>query len=461
MNTSILNDRLVHRSHIRRITAAFLLTVILAPTLFAGAPNLINYQGRVTGGGSPIADGSYSAQFSFFNSSVGGTLLWQESANITTTEGLFTRVLGSVTPIPDSLFPKNEQVWLEVTVNGQLQSPRTQVLASGFSLAVNTVDNASGGRLSSSLGLADQLRIYTGAETSPGFSSGVDPASGGYVSLFSANGTHNTAILSTTTLGAAGNLSIYGGAPGDYIRITGSGNENLPAMYGYGDSSTFYISTGRSGDAAVYLTSNAIAAHEMLNEPGVTSIVSNSTITLDGTTQTLSLRTLSAPSDGYALVIATAQVNINHTSGTTSVAIFGVSDNSADFPSTQTLTMSLPSALTTGLYNFPITTQTVFPVTQGTNTFYFLGDENLGNFTIYDHNLTIVFLPTAYSLVTPPSPAGGMGTAEGTDEVPVDPETERQQSIRATEARLQAEMVEIKARMEALSVEVSRARAGK
>ena len=130
----------------------------------AAGPNLLSYQGQVlTSGGAPIANGSYPAIFTFFPVPAGGSPLWSETGSITTTSGLFNHTLGSVTPIPVGLFATNSSVWLDVTVNGQVQIPRTQLTSAGNALAVSTVDGATGGAVTGDVTVTGNVGVGTAA----------------------------------------------------------------------------------------------------------------------------------------------------------------------------------------------------------------------------------------------------------------------------------------------------------
>ena len=131
----------------RLITISLIMLCLLfAGMAFAAGPNLMSYQGQVlTAGGAPVANGAYPAVFSFYPVAVAGAPLWSESGSITTSAGLFTHNLGSITAIPAGLFANNSAVWLEVSVNGQIQLPRTQITSAGYSQSVATIDSATGG----------------------------------------------------------------------------------------------------------------------------------------------------------------------------------------------------------------------------------------------------------------------------------------------------------------------------
>ncbi len=144
------------------VQGLLLVCLLVAGTALAAGPNLLSYQGQVlTAGGAPVANGVYPAVFTFFPVSSGGTSLWTESASITTSAGLFAHTLGSVTPIPTSVFTTNPDVWLEVTVNGQLQTPRTQLTSVGNAITVSTLDGATGGAITQDVSISGSLGIGT------------------------------------------------------------------------------------------------------------------------------------------------------------------------------------------------------------------------------------------------------------------------------------------------------------
>ncbi|MBU0701691.1 hypothetical protein KKE26_10455, partial [bacterium] len=63
-------------------------------------PQLMNYQGKLTNAsGMAVSDGNYSIQMSIYDAASGGTPLWQETQTIFISNGIFSLVLGSITPI--------------------------------------------------------------------------------------------------------------------------------------------------------------------------------------------------------------------------------------------------------------------------------------------------------------------------------------------------------------------------
>ncbi len=117
---------------------------VLAPTALAEAPKLISYQGRATdASGNPVADGVHPVQFHIYDKL--NNLYWTESASVTTSGGLFSHNLGSVTPLDPTDFNWRDSLFLQVTFEGQVQNPRTLFTASPYAYHVNSIDGSAGG----------------------------------------------------------------------------------------------------------------------------------------------------------------------------------------------------------------------------------------------------------------------------------------------------------------------------
>ena len=63
-------------------------------------PPVLSYQGRLTDAtGVPLPDGQYSTTFKLYTQPSGGSPFWMETQKASTRDGLFSVLLGSVTPI--------------------------------------------------------------------------------------------------------------------------------------------------------------------------------------------------------------------------------------------------------------------------------------------------------------------------------------------------------------------------
>jgi len=111
------------------VCAVFLLGAIAQ----AQVPQLINYQGQLTdASGAPIP-GPVSLKFEIFDALTAGNRLpigspWEEThPAVPVTNGVFSVVMGSVTPIPATIFDGGINRFLQITVNGTtVLSPRRQ-----------------------------------------------------------------------------------------------------------------------------------------------------------------------------------------------------------------------------------------------------------------------------------------------------------------------------------------------
>lgn len=92
----------------------------------------ISYQGRLTSpGGSPL-NGTYAMRFVVYDQQVGGTALWNSGdVNITVADGLFATKLGV-----DQADFNGQALWLRISVEGQVLSPRQEILPAPYALSL-------------------------------------------------------------------------------------------------------------------------------------------------------------------------------------------------------------------------------------------------------------------------------------------------------------------------------------
>jgi hypothetical protein len=120
----------------------FLIILVAGETVHAQVPNTLNYQGVLTGSnGKPVTDGQYQLTFKLYDQATGGTATWSETQNTTTTNGVFTVLLGKVTSLTDVPFDK--PYWLGITVgNGSEMTPRVPLSTSAYSLATRSLEDS-------------------------------------------------------------------------------------------------------------------------------------------------------------------------------------------------------------------------------------------------------------------------------------------------------------------------------
>jgi len=121
-----------------------LLTIFIPLTTTAAINEQINYQGKLTdSAGDAVADTTYSIVFRLYTVSSGGTNIWTETQSVTTTNGLFSVMLGSGTSLSNIDF--NQTLYLGVNVNADGEmSPRKIIGAVPAAFYANDSDTLDG-----------------------------------------------------------------------------------------------------------------------------------------------------------------------------------------------------------------------------------------------------------------------------------------------------------------------------
>ena len=125
--------------------AAMSTFMLVAATLSAQIPQLINYQGILQDPktGLPI-DENKSITFSIYATATGGTALWSETQTVSIAKGYFSVLLGSVTPIPQTVFSGGDR-YLGVKVGTDAEmTPRKRIVSVGYALMAADADKVDG-----------------------------------------------------------------------------------------------------------------------------------------------------------------------------------------------------------------------------------------------------------------------------------------------------------------------------
>jgi len=140
---------------------ALVALLLLAATVSASVPRMISYQGKATdASGNPVPDGDYQVRFYIYDHPTAGNAIWMEAFfTVHTTGGLFTHLLGSRSPIPDSVFADHDSLYLAVMFNFEWQTPRTPLVSSGYAFRVNSLDGANGGTVNGTVTLHGTTNI--------------------------------------------------------------------------------------------------------------------------------------------------------------------------------------------------------------------------------------------------------------------------------------------------------------
>jgi len=168
------------------------LTLVLTGVVLASAPQLLNYQAKLTNSdGTTVSDGTYDLSFAIYDAAAAGNVVWSETqTGVNVSDGLFSVILGSVNPIDDAVFD-GPQRYLEVTVNGEAISPRTQITSVAYAQRIATLDGATAGEISGELTIYPSRGIFTtGSAKIPELAGeakivlGVSATSAGSISLY-------------------------------------------------------------------------------------------------------------------------------------------------------------------------------------------------------------------------------------------------------------------------------------
>jgi hypothetical protein len=105
-------------------------------------PRLFSYQGKLTDTtGAPLPDGTYNLTFRLYNQETGGSPIWTESQTVEIKNGLFSVLLGSVTPIAS--LPEDGNLFLSLQVENDTElSPRLRIVSSAYSFLSERSANA-------------------------------------------------------------------------------------------------------------------------------------------------------------------------------------------------------------------------------------------------------------------------------------------------------------------------------
>ena len=134
------------------ITIVALGILMCASAAVAGVPQAISYQGLLLNSGGQVAPGNYDLVFKIYDAAAGGTELWSEThiGVMVDQRGTFNAKLGVTNALDQSVL-SGESRWVEISVSGEVVTPRTELLSSAYSFRVATVDKAEAGALKGSL----------------------------------------------------------------------------------------------------------------------------------------------------------------------------------------------------------------------------------------------------------------------------------------------------------------------
>ncbi len=117
---------------------------MMACTVYAGVPMMLNYQGYLADtDGNPVSS-TVKMTFKLYNTSAGGSALWTETHNsVTVNQGIFNVVLGSLTNLTESLF--EQELYLGIAVGSDSEmTPRRRLASTAYAIRAKSVENGGG-----------------------------------------------------------------------------------------------------------------------------------------------------------------------------------------------------------------------------------------------------------------------------------------------------------------------------
>ncbi|MCP4634238.1 MAG: hypothetical protein GY855_15035 [candidate division Zixibacteria bacterium] len=149
------------------ISLLVLIMVFTASLMAVEVPNIINFQGYLTNGSTPL-DGSFELTFKIYDVPTGGTELWTETRTFDVSDGYYSILLGEATPI-DISFSGN--AWIGVQITGQSEmTPRYQIASMPYAYVAKYADSISNNTVDSTKVIDGSLSIFDlhGGSATPG-----------------------------------------------------------------------------------------------------------------------------------------------------------------------------------------------------------------------------------------------------------------------------------------------------
>jgi hypothetical protein len=195
-------------------------------------PRLLSYQGKLLDNiGNPVLDTTYSVLFNLYAVPSGGSAFWSEIQLVRTVGGLFSVLLGSVTPI--GALPDGGALYLGMKVGADPEmTPRLRIVSAAYAYLTERAANSD---------------LLQGRDTTT-FSRSSHNHDAAYVNEGQANSITSTMIVDATI--AAPDLGQMGASTGQVMKWTGSAwaprNDSVGAGGG-GDNAWVH-----GGDSVLY-----------------------------------------------------------------------------------------------------------------------------------------------------------------------------------------------------------------
>ena len=234
----------------RRIVVAILFLLFVSTYVVeAQIPRTLSYQGVLSDTlGNPKPDGTYSFTFRLYQSSSGGSAVWNEQKMLQVKRGLFQTNLGDQVPFGSSV-SFDRPYWFSIEVASEPElSPRISLTAVGYSFNAAKADTASYALSAPTQNAVDSARI---AGTVPNNSITSQKIAD---STITGADISRTAALNVTSLRTSGDVGIGTASPSSLYKMSilpGTlGGININPIGDATNQKAIYIQQSHSGSSA-------------------------------------------------------------------------------------------------------------------------------------------------------------------------------------------------------------------
>ena len=103
-------------------------------------PRLLQYDGRLMNDESPVA-GTFDVRFALYSTLEGGEPVWSENHELTIDGGLFSVLLGSITPLPPAVPEDHDRLYLALQIDDDAEmEPRVPLVSTTYALRSGLAD---------------------------------------------------------------------------------------------------------------------------------------------------------------------------------------------------------------------------------------------------------------------------------------------------------------------------------
>jgi hypothetical protein len=135
------------RNRIRTILMTTMMALAAAAGSAAAVPGTMSFTARLTEGDAPV-EGNVALHVAIFDAATAGTMLWEEThATVSADNGLVYANLGSIDPVNNSLDGSvfgGQTVYAELTVDGDVLSPRIPLTSVPYAVRAGTAEELEG-----------------------------------------------------------------------------------------------------------------------------------------------------------------------------------------------------------------------------------------------------------------------------------------------------------------------------